>query len=134
MKNINTILGTYQNRIYYEDVDAGGICYHSKYLNFCERARSELFFSKNSSPIHGNYHFVVKNINADFISPALFGDLVIVKTSILDFKNVSINMLQEITNHDEKLLFKMEVLLVCLEGNKISKIPDSYKNIFGLIR
>ena len=31
-------------RVYYEDTDAGGVVYHSKYLNFCERARSELFF------------------------------------------------------------------------------------------
>ena len=28
-------------RIYYEDTDAGGIVYHSKYLNFAERARAE---------------------------------------------------------------------------------------------
>ena len=31
-------------RVYYEDTDAGGVVYHSNYLNFCERARSELFF------------------------------------------------------------------------------------------
>ena len=30
-------------RVYYEDTDAGGVVYHSNYLNFCERARSELF-------------------------------------------------------------------------------------------
>ena len=30
-------------RIYYEDTDAGGIVYHSKYLNFAERARAEFF-------------------------------------------------------------------------------------------
>ncbi|EDP6863688.1 acyl-CoA thioesterase, partial [Campylobacter upsaliensis] len=34
-------------RIYYEDTDAGGVVYHSNYLKFCERARSELFFKKN---------------------------------------------------------------------------------------
>lgn len=117
-------------RIYYEDVDAGGICYHSKYLNFCERARSELFFSKGSSPIHGEYHFVVKHIDADFLTPALFGDVITVETDIDEFKGASITMLQEIKNQDGTLLFRMKVLLVCLKGNRISKIPDSYKNIF----
>ena len=34
-------------RIYYEDTDAGGIVYHSKYLNFAERARAE--FLRNLS-------------------------------------------------------------------------------------
>ena len=29
-------------RVYYEDTDAGGIVYHSNYLNFAERARTEL--------------------------------------------------------------------------------------------
>ena len=29
-------------RVYYEDTDAGGIVYHSKYLNFAERATSRL--------------------------------------------------------------------------------------------
>jgi len=132
MESMNITLGTYQTRIYYEDVDAGGICYHSKYLNFCERARSEMFFSKNSSPIQGDYHFVVKKINADFISPALFGNTVTITSSIINFKNVSIMMLQEVKNNDKKLLFKMKVLLVCLKGNKISRIPDSYKRIFEL--
>ena len=33
-------------RVYYENTDCGGVVYHSNYLNFCERARSELFFKK----------------------------------------------------------------------------------------
>lgn len=130
MKNENITLETYENRIYYEDVDAGGICYHSRYLNFCERARSELFFSKNSTPIQGEYHFVVKNINADFLIPAVFGDIITITTSIIDFKKASITMLQEVKNKKNELLFSMQVLLVCLKGNKVSKIPDIYKTIF----
>ncbi|BDL71403.1 acyl-CoA thioesterase, partial [Campylobacter jejuni] len=33
-------------RVYYEDTDAGGVVYHSNYLKFCERVRSEIFFNK----------------------------------------------------------------------------------------
>ncbi len=132
MTNKNITLGTYKNRIYYEDVDAGGICYHSKYLNFCERARSELFFSKNSSPIQEEYHFVVKNINANFLIPAILGDMVTITTSIINFKRASITMLQEVKDKNNELLFNMQVLLVCLKGNKVSKIPDVYKTIFML--
>jgi acyl-CoA thioester hydrolase len=29
-------------RVYYEDTDAGGVVYHSNYLRFAERARTEL--------------------------------------------------------------------------------------------
>lgn len=130
MKNENIILETFSNRIYYEDVDAGGICYHSKYLNFCERARSEFFFSGNSSPIQGDYHFVVRNINADFLSPAVFGDTITVTSSIIDFKKASITMLQKIMNQHDDLLFNMTIILVCLNKNKVSKIPEEYKKIF----
>ena len=31
----------WQVRVYWEDTDGGGVVYHSKYLNFFERARSE---------------------------------------------------------------------------------------------
>jgi len=116
-------------RVYYEDVDAGGICYHSKYLNFCERARSELFFSKNSSPIQGEYHFVVKHISADFIAPALFGDTVTVTASVLEYKKASLIMLQEILTQEGKLLFRMQVTLACMKGTRVAKIPDSFKEI-----
>ena len=34
-------------RIYYEDTDSGGIVYHSKYLNFAERGRTEFLRKRN---------------------------------------------------------------------------------------
>jgi len=125
-------ISEYSCRVYYEDVDAGGICYHSKYLNFCERARSEFFFAQGSSPIQDDYHFVVKNINANFIQPAHFGDIITIKSSIADFKSASITMLQEVFNENNNLLFRMNITLVCLRDKKISKIPEIYKKIFLL--
>jgi acyl-CoA thioester hydrolase len=38
-------------RVYYEDTDTGGVVYHSNYLNFCERARSDAFFEKGMTPV-----------------------------------------------------------------------------------
>ena len=29
-------------RVYYEDTDSGGVVYHSNYLKFAERARTEM--------------------------------------------------------------------------------------------
>ena len=37
-------------RVYYEDTDAGGIVYHTNYIKFCERARSEVFFQRGIIP------------------------------------------------------------------------------------
>jgi acyl-CoA thioester hydrolase len=36
----------WQLRVYYEDTDAGGVVYHSNYLSFFERARTELLRAK----------------------------------------------------------------------------------------
>ena len=125
-------MSDYSCRIYYEDVDAGGICYHSKYLNFCERARSEFFFSQNASPIQDDYHFVVKKIQANFHHPARFGEEIVINTYIKEYKSVSITLFQEIKNRDGLVLFDMDILLVCLRGEKIARIPTAFQEIFGV--
>ena len=124
----------FEVRVYYEDVDAGGICYHSKYLNFCERARSEIFFSQGSSPIQGDRHFVVKKVDANFLRPARLGDTLRIESSVVDHTRASLTMSQRIFDRDGNAIFEMEVSLVCLEGEKICRIPESYLELFSLSR
>ncbi|WP_372931544.1 hotdog domain-containing protein, partial [Shewanella putrefaciens] len=64
-----------QIRVYYEDTDTGGVVYHSNYLNFCERARSEAFFSQEKNPILTTGHFVARKVCGDFYLSAKLGDL-----------------------------------------------------------
>ena len=118
-------------RVYYEDTDVGGVVYHSNYINFCERARSQLFFDAGKSPIIDGGHFVVKHIDADYIKSAKFGDLIEIKTQLLEMKNVSFCLVQEVFRGDEKL-FSMKVTLVYLnkDGN-MSKIPISEKEFLS---
>ncbi|HEX5670007.1 MAG TPA: YbgC/FadM family acyl-CoA thioesterase [Sulfuricurvum sp.] len=114
-------------RIYYEDTDVGGVVYHSNYLNFCERARSQLFFDAGRSPILESGHFVAKHIDADYLKSAKFGDIVDVRTTLVELKNASFSLLQQIFRGEEKL-FEMTIQLVFLsfEGS-MSKIPNSEK-------
>lgn len=117
-------------RVYYEDTDSGGIVYHSNYLNFCERARSELFFAQNMTPVTSDGDgFVVHSITAKFLSSAKLGDILNVTTDLLKMKNTSISMRQEIFLEDKKL-FSMEALVVFVKNGKPSKIPEEFKNIF----
>ncbi|MDF1880270.1 YbgC/FadM family acyl-CoA thioesterase [Sulfurimonas sp. MAG313] len=120
----------YHCRIYYEDVDIGGYCYHSKYLNLCERARSEIFFEQGLSPVYKDYHFVVKSILADYINPGFFGDELEIHTSVLKQTNASLKLLQVVNNQRNETLFTMEVLLVCLKSSKVSKIPLELSEVF----
>ena len=50
-------------RVYYEDTDAGGIVYHTNYIKYCERARSEIFFKQNMMPLDGEKSGFVENFN-----------------------------------------------------------------------
>lgn len=98
-------------RIYYEDTDAGGVVYHSKYLNFCERARSELFFDKNPCIFDKNLgHFLVTKIECEYKKPAKLGDMIEVKSKVLAVKKASIVLEQEICKDDERLFYARFVL------------------------
>ena len=113
-------------RVYYEDTDAGGIVYHSNYLNFCERARSEFFFQKRMLPVIDGAHFVVRKMECDFISSAKFGDIVNVTTNIKEIKNSSLTIYQEIKKGD-KVLFQTTVLLVLVENGKVKRLTEEIK-------
>jgi len=117
-------------RVYYEDTDAGGIVYHSKYLNFCERARSEEFFKRGMMPAEGDESgFVVRKITADFLSSAKLGDLLEIKSRPKEIKHTSLALTQEIFK-DSTALFRMEVQLVYVVNGKIKRIP---KDIFDIL-
>lgn len=119
-----------QIRVYYEDTDCGGVVYHSNYLNFCERARSELFFQKGLSPHKGDEFFVVKKIEANYIKPARFADVLDIKTELIGVKNTSLIMEQNIYK-DEEHLFSMRVTVVFLKNMKPSRIPQELMVIFN---
>jgi len=118
-----------QIRVYYEDTDTGGVVYHSNYLNFCERARSELFFQKGLSPHKENEFFVVKHLEADFIKPALFADVLNVETKLDKIKSASLSMTQNIYRN-EVLIFQAIVKVAYLKNGKPSKIPADILEIF----
>jgi len=121
-------------RIYYEDTDAGGIVYHTRYINFCERARSNIFFDHDMLPVAGEKSgFVVRKINADFLGSAVLGDLLTVRTTLLALKRSTTTLLQEIYKDEEKL-FSMEILLVYMDNGKITRIPEQFKALFGTLQ
>lgn len=118
-------------RVYYEDTDAGGIVYHSNYLKFCERARSEIIFNSGLN-FSEKAHFVVSKIVADFVNSAKLGDILNVKTRLVKLAKASVILEQEIYKDNESrvLLFKTQITLAFLSGKKISRIPLEFANIF----
>ena len=120
-------------RVYYEDTDAGGIVYHSRYINFCERARSEIFFERDMVPGEGSDSgFVVRNIKADFLATSMLGDMLNITSKILSRKKSSIVLLQEIFRGETKV-FSMKVLLVYIKNGRPRRIPEKFQTVFDTI-
>ena len=114
-------------RVYYEDTDAGGVVYHSNYLNYCERARSEIFFQNGETPIIDDGHFVVRKMECDFISSAKLGDLLDVDVTIKQIKKVSFELYQEVKK-DNKVLFSATITLVLAKDGKPKRINQQTKD------
>lgn len=118
-------------RIYYEDTDAGGIVYHTNYIKFCERARSEAFFEAGLNFTKESGYFVVSALEAKFIASAVLGDEIFVRSKVLEIKKASIVLEQEIYKFDdknsEKLLFRATITLAFMKEEKLAKINDEIK-------
>ena len=120
-----------QIRVYYEDTDAGGIVYHANYLKFCERARSEMFFSKGSSPQQGDNHFVISKMDAVFKASAKLGDVLEVKSEVNSIKRSSFVINQKIFR-GETLLYEMNGTYVLTNGGgKIVRLNPDHLSQFS---
>ena len=119
--------------IFYEDTDSSGFTYHTSYLKFAERARSQ-FVSKNleeikDKMINNSFFFVVREIKVSFLKPTFLYDELDVKTFFLKNSQASINLKQLILKNDI-VTCEVFVKLVWINGksNKPSKIS---KNIIA---
>jgi acyl-CoA thioester hydrolase len=96
-------------RVYYEDTDAGGVVYHSNYLNFMERARTEwlrnLGFEHNYLREQFNLVFVVHSLQITFKSPAKIG-----RGSFEFFQKITVNQQTQ-----EQTLVEAQVKLACVD-------------------
>lgn len=113
-------------RIYYEDTDIAGIVYYANYLKFIERARSEwlraLGVDQGALQRLG-FVFAVRRVEADYLSPARFDDLLTVQSQLLGLTAARINLTQIVTRGDA-VLFRAQVTLACLaQSGRPARIP-----------
>ncbi len=116
-------------RVYYEDTDAGGIVYHANYIKYCERARSEVFFVKGIKPLSDDRAgFVVRRLEAEFTGTAKLGDMLEVKSKVLNIKR-SIVLLKQSIYNKTNCIFDTMITLVYVKNGKPFIIPNNIKAI-----
>ena len=119
-------------KVYYEDTDSGGVVYYANYLKFLERARTDAitsvnFSNKNLIEKFGTY-IIVKSCNLNFHKPAKLEDNLNIISKVLEVKNVSIRMKQNIFVNDS-MIVEAEILLASVdEKGKPSKLPVEFKS------
>ncbi|BCL69195.1 Acyl-CoA thioester hydrolase ybgC [Vibrio nigripulchritudo MADA3029] len=130
VKGEQTSIFEWPIRVYYEDTDAGGVVYHSNYLNYFERARTELLRSLGvcqQKLLTENLGFVVRHVDMDFLQGARLDDSLTVRTSISELKRASLVFCQELVNPDGKALCQAKVKVACINTAtmKPQAIPSS---------
>ncbi len=119
--------------IFYEDTDSSGFTYHTSYLKFAERARSQ-FVKKNldeikNKMINNSFFFVVRDLKVKFLKPTYLYDQLDIKTYFLRNSFASIE-LKQVFFKNNIIICEVFVKLVWINGksNKPSKIS---KNIIA---
>ena len=108
---------TFPLRVYYEDTDLAGIVYYANYLKFIERARSEwvrgLGIDQALLRAEHGLVFAVRRVEADYLRPAVFDDVLSVQTVLADLSGARL-VLDQAVLRGAQTLFTARVTLVCL--------------------
>ncbi len=120
----------YELKVYVEDVDFGRVFY-SRYLQYIERARTELIHEKFGLTLTQlmNEHdvmFVVRECNIKYLKSAFFEDSLSVETAVLKKTNVRLNLLQEVKRGGEVLVSAEVELAVVDRSGSIKKLSKDF--------
>ncbi len=119
-------------RVYYSDTDAGGIIYHSRYLDMAEHGRTEMLrsFGGHQKEIleKNKMAFVVKSININYIKPGVLDDLLVVETTVTKCERFTILFFQKIFKGKELLTtLDVKVGSISLESGRPTAMTDDIK-------
>jgi acyl-CoA thioester hydrolase len=118
-------------RIYYEDTDLAGVVYYANYLRFIERARTEWAREAGIDQVRMREEgtvFAVRRIEADYLAPARFDDLIEVRTALESATVARLALGQEIWRESQRL-FAARVTLVAMNlDGRPRRIPAGIRD------
>ena len=124
-------------RVYYEDTDAGGVVYHTGYLRFMERARTEWLraggVEQDGLLEEQGVLFAVRAAEVDFLHPARFNDLLEVRSTIAERRRASLVFDQRICRAGEdEILCRARIRVVSVDARAFRPcaIPGELLEVF----
>ena len=119
--------------IYYEDTDCGGVVYYANYLRYFERARTE--FMKSKGICLADFHkkgiiFTVYKVEVKYLSPAYYGDTLLISTDVPEKKGARLIFHHIIKNkRDNRTIVTGSAALVCVNSNgQPTRLPKEFEN------
>lgn len=117
----------FQVRVYYEDTDLAGIVYYANYLKFIERARTEwvraLGVDQARLKAEAGVVFAVRRLEADYLSPARFDDVLEVRTVLAALTGARIELVQEVWRAETRLFAARAALAALREDGRPARMP-----------
>ncbi len=118
-------------RVYYEDTDLAGIVYYANYLRFIERARTEWVRACGVDQValradHGVV-FAVRRVEADYLAPAHFDDVLDVRTVLQMLGGARIVLEQDIWRGDVRLFASIVTLVAIGRDGRPVRLPAALR-------
>lgn len=122
-------------RVYYENTDAGGVVYHSEYLKFYERARTEwlrsLGFEQPELRAREGVIFVVRGMQIKYLQPARFNEQLEVHSRLTELGRSRFVFEQSLLRGEEVLnQATVEVVCVAESGFRPAALPVHIRQQF----
>jgi acyl-CoA thioester hydrolase len=117
-------------KIYYEDTDCGGVVYYANYLKYFERARTEYLESRGwsvASLMDQGTVFVVVHAEADYRSPARYGETLVIETVVSDMTAASVIFAHVVTEKvSRRVVVEGSARLAVTDGNgKVKRLDKT---------
>ncbi|MBT8418339.1 MAG: tol-pal system-associated acyl-CoA thioesterase [Silicimonas sp.] len=114
-------------RVYYEDTDLAGIVYYANYLKFIERARTEwvrgIGVDQARLRAEAGIVFAVRRVEADYLAPARFDDVLSVETDVRSVSGARIVLGQDVLRGDARLFRSVVTLVALTDGGRPARLP-----------
>jgi acyl-CoA thioester hydrolase len=122
-------------RVYYEDTDLAGIVYYANYLRFIERGRTEYVRARGIDQARlrqdAGLVFAVRRVEADYLAPARFDDLLTVQTEATRIGGARVEMRQAVLRGDAPLFRATVTLAVLDETGRPRRLPPELLRALG---
>jgi acyl-CoA thioester hydrolase len=110
-------------RVYFEDTDCAGVVYHTNFLKFCERGRSDFVrllgieHQGLANPEAGEPSvFVVRGVEIDYLKPGRMDDVLEIVTTCAEIGSASL-VLQQDVRRDKTVLARAKVTVVLVSNS-----------------